>query len=249
MQLLTWNLNGLDDNGLDDRTEAAVFMSVTGVTLAQLSAGIPPLPAPDIIVFQEVVPRTFQAHIVPHLKRAGYAITPQELRDRQHFEVVAVLARHTVIRAHISPLQQSVFGRELHTVDIQPAESAKELSVLTAHFDSGAEQSRQRIAQARQVMASMGARSIFAGDTNLRTAEWDTLSATTMVIDAWEAVDEPAALRRTWRSEQRGARFDRVWLGDGLTTRALHAIGTDELPGVGLTPSDHIGLVATFDVV
>lgn len=249
MQLLTWNLNGLDDQSLDDRTEAAVFMSVTGVTLAQLSAGVPAAPPPDVIVYQEVVPRTYHAHVAPHLERGGYTVTPVNIPQRQNFEVVAVLAKHKVLRTHTTALQQSVFGRELHTVDVQPADSAKEVSILTGHFDSGAEQSRQRMAQARQVMASMGGRSIFAGDTNLRAAEWDNLATTTMVIDAWEAIGEPAALRRTWRSAQRGARFDRVWLGDGLATRALHAIGTEELPGVGLTPSDHIGLVATFDVL
>jgi exonuclease III len=247
MQLLTWNLNGLDDYRLDDRTEAAVFLAIAGVTLSQLTAGVPAIPAPDVIVFQEVVDRTFLAHVAPHLRRAGFSLYPDSPPDRQVFEVVAVNERHSIIRAHTTPLQQSLFGRQLHTVDINPTESAHEISILTAHFDSGAEQSRNRLAQARQVMGTMGRRSIFAGDTNMRASEWDTLKETTMVIDAWEAIGEPATLRRTWRSGQKGARFDRIWVGDALATRALQAVGADELHESGTLPSDHIGLLVTFE--
>ncbi len=247
MQLLTWNLNGLDDYRLDDRTEAAVFLAVAGVTLSQLTAGVPAIPAPDVIVFQEVVDRTFHAHVAPHLRRGGFVLYPDSPPDRQVFEVIAVNTKHSIVRTHTTALQQSVFGRLLHTVDIIPAESAHEMSVLTAHFDSGAEQAKGRLAQARQVMGTMGRRSVFAGDTNMRASEWDALKETTMVIDAWEAIGEPAALRRTWRSGQKGARFDRVWLGDALVTRGLQAVGTEELHESGTLPSDHIGLLVTFE--
>jgi endonuclease/exonuclease/phosphatase (EEP) superfamily protein YafD len=247
MQLLTWNLNGLDDHHLDDRTEAAVFLAVAGVTLTQLTAGVPATPAPDVIVFQEVVARTFLAHIAPHFRRAGFTLYPETPPDRQVFEVVAVNDSHSIVRANTTPLQHSVYSRQLHTVDILPAESAHEISILTAHFDSGAEQSKNRLAQARQVMAMMGRRAIFAGDTNMRASEWDALRHTTMVIDAWEAIGEPAALRRTWRSGQKGARFDRVWIGDALATRAVQGVGIDDLHSIGAPPSDHIGLLVTFE--
>ncbi len=249
MRLLTWNLNGLDNDQLDDRTEAAVFLSVAGITLAQLTAGVPASLPPDVLVFQEVVERTFLAHLAPHLQRAGYKLYPKTPPDRQIFEVVAVLGHHSILRAHTSPLSRSVFGRELQSVDIATNDEAiGELSVLTAHFDSGAEQRENRLAQARQVMASMGPRAVFAGDTNMRTAEWDALRSTTMVTDAWETVGEPARLRRTWRSGTHGARFDRVWFGEGLVARALEGIGIDEVAGLNGPPSDHVGLRVTFDV-
>lgn len=243
MRLLTWNLNGLDDDKLDDRTEAAIFLAIAGVTLSQLTAGVPSLPPPDVLVFQEVVQRTFQAHLLPHLQRAGYVIYPSTPPDRQLFEVVAVLAKHAITGTCTMPLHGSVFGRQVHLVDIKRADDGRSITVLTAHFDSGAEQQNNRLSQARQVMASMGERAVFAGDANMRSAEWDVLKVTTMVNDAWETIGEPAALRRTWRSASRGARFDRVWVGNGLIAHSMHAVGIDAVPGLGVPPSDHIGLV------
>jgi endonuclease/exonuclease/phosphatase family metal-dependent hydrolase len=248
--LLTWNLNGLDDTFADERAEAAIFLALTGSTLDQLSRGAVPQSPPDVIVFQELTRRTFSAHISPNLRRAGFTVYPHDAPGRELFEVIAVRTPLRIIGVATVQLGQSELGRELHAVNIAPGPGTaieSSITVLTAHFDSGTESGPIRLVQAHQVASAMTTPAIFAGDTNLRTAEWDFAKAQLGHIrDVWEELGSPADLRRTWRTGDRGARFDRVWITEHLRATAMTAIGTESLPGLGTPPSDHIGLIVSF---
>jgi endonuclease/exonuclease/phosphatase family metal-dependent hydrolase len=244
MRVLTWNLNGLDDQKVDERTEAAVFIAVTGLTMRQLASGKTPHHPPDVLLFQEVTERTFEAHLNTHLPRGGYSLYPAVAPEREVFEVVAVRQPARIVTAETVPLERSLYGRNLHVVDVDGLPGIDgPVRFLTAHFDSGVEEGAARIAATRQVAAAMDERSIFGGDTNLRTAEWDQASEHVSVTDAWEAVGSPPDLKRTWRMFERGARFDRVWLGSGLQATQMSGLGTKALPGLPRGPSDHIGLL------
>jgi endonuclease/exonuclease/phosphatase family metal-dependent hydrolase len=242
--VLTWNLNGLDDTKLDERTEAAVFISVTGYTVRQLANGKKPHHAPDVLMFQEVTERTFEAHLNTHLPRGGYTLYPATPPERETFEVIAVRKPAQIIRAQTVPLERSLYGRNLTIVDVDgvPGMTAP-IRLLTAHFDSGVEEGPVRVAAAKQVAAAMNERSLFAGDTNMRNAEWDQVADGLGLVDAWEAVGSPDDLKRTWRMFERGARFDRIWLGAGLHAVDIHGLGTKPLSGLPQGPSDHIGLL------
>jgi endonuclease/exonuclease/phosphatase family metal-dependent hydrolase len=249
MKLLTWNLNGLDDTFVDERAEAAVFLSLTGATLDQLGHGATPRQPPDVIVLQELTRRTFSAHISPHFRRAGFTIYPDNPPERELFEIIAVRQPWKIVSGTTVALERSLYGRQLQSVVVDIGPERDHVQFLTAHFDSGTEEGPIRLVQAHQVATAMTHRSVFAGDTNLRTSEWDfAKDRLGQLTDAWEQVGSPPELRRTWTMADRGARFDRVWLGPGCVAKEMSSVGTQVLPGLGTAPSDHIGLLTDIDI-
>lgn len=251
MRLVTWNIDGLTDAHLDERTEAAIFTSILGARLDELHGGTKPTPPPDVIVFQEVVKRTFQAHMLQHLPAGGYTVLPVAVPERQTFELIAFRDPYRLLAYESFPLEQSKYGRIMHVVDLDSPEG--QVRVVTAHMDSGTEAGNIRTAQLFQVAEALGAAdtadaiapAIFGGDTNLRKAEWEAMRKEIGITDVWERLGELASTRYTWRRDDYKARFDRVFVGPGFTPVALGPLGTEPLPGLDGPISDHIGLVAT----
>ena len=244
MKMLTWNINGLDPGDLDERTEAAVFTSITGTTLDAVAKGAKPWSSPDVICYQEVTAHTLQAHVVPHLRAGGYSLIPASAPERQTFEVIAVRAPYRMLSHAEVPLEQSVFGRVLHLADLVGPLGA--VRVATAHFDSGADAGRTRQAQLRQVVSAMGERGVFGGDANLRKNEWLDLKGSVDTVDAWEALGEPSATRYTWFMDTMRARFDRVWVGPAFRATNIVPVGNRAISSLGVRPSDHLGLLVTL---
>ncbi len=248
MRLVTWNVNGLDDDNVDERAEAAVFTAVLGAPLHQLHSGTKPHAPPEVIVLQEVTPRTFRAHFHPHLTAGGYRVLPDKPPDRETFEIAAVRPPLDVTAVDTVDLVESAFGRRLTTLDLEGPDGP--LRVLTGHFDSGTEGRVVRIAQLRQVAAAMSGRAVFAGDANLRKAEWNETKADLAIVDAWEELGEPSSTRVTWRRTTNGeefkARFDRIFLAGGLRARTMAPLGAATPPGWRAPISDHIGLLVDF---
>jgi len=238
MDLVTWNLNGLAEKNLDPRTEAALSEILLGGDLtALLETGRPPA-LPDVIVLQEVVERTFHAHVLPHLRAAGFTVLPAQLPARNYFEIVAV--RSPVREARWVPFERSGMGRMLLEVELQSG-----LTVCTAHLESLKPSGPVRMEQARFVLERLVARgpAVFAGDTNLREAEWAQIQRDE-VADAWVEAGSPAADRPTWGR----ARYDRVWCTGGLRVTGFRRIGVANVPELGEPPSDHVGLRLSLEV-
>ena len=245
MRLVTWNLNGLDEAHLDERTEAAVFIMILGARLDQLHAGIAGAAPPDVIVLQEVTGRMFSASIARHLPAGGYSVIPVTAPDREVFEVLAFRSSLRLTDYNIVPLVASNYARTLHTLDATD-EFGTPLRIMTAHFDSGTDAAKVRTDQLRQVAARITDRSVFAGDANLRKAEWDAIRDQVPMRDAWETLGRPADTRVTWVRDEYKARFDRVFVGSSIRPIAMVGLGKDPLPGSGAPVSDHIGLSVEF---
>jgi endonuclease/exonuclease/phosphatase family metal-dependent hydrolase len=241
VNLVSWNLNGLEDENLDVRTEAALFELLLGVPIEQ--AAITPNfspSTPDIVVLQEVVPRTFHAHITPHLKAAGFTIFPKETSERSYFEVIAV--RHPILESHYSKFSYTQQGRGLSTLSING------LTILTAHLESQKAGAPMRIDQAENILKIMNKHKgaiIFAGDTNLRNSEWENLEPVN-VSDAWETAGSPKKHKVTWQNTPYKARYDRTWY-KGVNIQSVETFGKEKVTGIDQTPSDHLGLRVIFD--
>lgn len=239
MKLISWNLNGLEDNNLDVRTEAAMFQLLLGAPIEQAMAqGFKPN-TPDIVLLQEVVPRTFHAHITPHLKAAGFTLFPNAPTERSYFEVIAV--RNPILESNYTKFSYTSQGRGLSTVCID------KLTIMTAHLESQKPGKLMRIDQATSILEQMnnnGRASIFGGDTNLRKSEWRSLNPE-KVNDAWVSANSPKKHKTTWKMKPYKSRYDRIW-HHGVTIKNFETFGTDKIIGINQRPSDHLGIRVEF---
>lgn len=241
MNLVTWNLNGLEDDNIDIRTETAMFQLLLGMPIekAAITPNFKPN-IPDIVVLQEVVPYTFHTHITPHLKAAGFTIFPEQPSERSYFEVIAV--RHPIVESHYSTFSYTQQGRGLSTLSIN------KLTILTAHLESQKAGSSMRVDQAENILTIMNKHKgaiIFAGDTNLRNSEWEDLKPK-QVKDAWETTGSAKKHKTTWQDTPYKARYDRVW-HKNLEIKKFELFGTEKVMGIDHTPSDHYGIRVNFD--
>lgn len=239
MEIVTWNLNGLDEQAVAHRAEMAAYEILLGAQPERLLTRAP-RPLPDIILLQEVTARNW-TFLKPHFVAAGvqwFPITPPE---REYFELTAWSPKGTKLTAEVSDLPETLYGRKLVSVELQFPEFR--LKVYNAHFDSGPEArvSKIRVAQGRAVCGLLGSEpAVFGGDTNLRDEEWSQIvDSANGVLDAWEAGGAPESARYTWQYKSRRARFDRVWLSDMFRVEDFGVIG--KISGA-LPPSDHLGL-------
>ncbi|MGB1311944.1 MAG: endonuclease/exonuclease/phosphatase family protein [Leucothrix sp.] len=179
MKLVSWNLNGLEDRELDVRTESAMFQLLLGAPIEEaVLLGFKPN-SPDIVVLQEVVERSFYAHVKPHLEAAGFVLYPTEPTESSYFEVIAVKAK--VLESSFTKFPWSDQGRGVSVVKVDG------LTILTSHMESMKPGAKQRIDQGQFIIDLMenSGPCIFAGDTNLRKAEWAAINQG-YVDDAWE---------------------------------------------------------------
>lgn len=241
MKLVSWNLNGLEDRNLDMRTEAAMFEILLGAPIEEAIVDGFKANTPDIVVLQEVVERTYHAHIVPHLKAAGFTIYPDAPTERSYFEVIAV--RHKNFEVSYTPFSYSDQGRGLTTLILD------DLTVMTAHLESMKPGALMRIDQAQFVLDEMSknASCIFAGDTNLRKSEWSGLNHAS-VKDAWVSMDSPKAHQVTWQQEKHMSRFDRVWT-QGLKVNNFETFGKQHVAMIDERPSDHFAVRVDFSLI
>ncbi len=240
MKLVSWNLNGLADEHLDMRTEAAMFQILLGAPIeAAIAPNFEPN-TPDIILLQEVVERTYHAHLKPHLQAAGFTLFPEAPTERSYFEVVAV--RQKVWDISYETFSYTQQGRGLTTLKLDG------LTVMTAHMESMKPGKHERIDQAQFVIDKMSELGpcVFAGDTNLRKAEWEGLNHAN-VIDAWTNAGSPKPHRMTWQQEQYRSRFDRVWAHQ-VGVKSFETFGKGKVPTLDVRPSDHYGLRVELDV-
>ncbi len=267
MKLVTWNLNGLEDEHLDVRTESAMFQILLGAPIEDaMVEGFKPN-TPDIILLQEVVERTFHAHVKTHLKAAGFTLFPHEPSERSYFEVIAVrqpmepqpivrqpmerqpierqpIKHEPIINFSYHTFEYTDQGRGLSTLTING------LTIMTAHMESMKSGKSMRIDQAKSILEKMNqceSPCIFGGDTNLRKAEWETLKPDT-VSDAWQNSGSPKKHRMTWEQHPYKGRYDRVWT-QGLNIKSFETFGTKHVNGIQQRPSDHRGIRVEFVLI
>ena len=233
MSLLTWNLAGLDDRRLDERTEAACFEVL-----------LRPEPV-TVLVFQELVRRSWHAHWKHHLRHAGYAVFPEDptATDSEYFSAVAVLGDRNPGPGGVSAFPGSRMGRALAWAEVGG------WLVCTGHLESERAGSDERVRQLAAVVARLEARdgpAVFAGDTNLRVTEEPAVDGLDRAIDVWTALGRPADGKSTWIGGRIGARFDRIYTNRAVQPVSLSTFGAATLPDLGVRVSDHLGLLATL---
>ncbi|CAH1251047.1 TDP2 [Branchiostoma lanceolatum] len=247
LNLLTWNIDGLDQRNITERTKTVCN------TINSLY--------PDVVFLQEVIPQTF-AYIEAKCDRYKSIASGTE----QYF--TAMLLRKssiTFLSQHIQPFPTTQMMRNLLIVHARFGRVP--LSLMTTHLESTKDHAAERKRQLRQVLQEVEKQDqsntvIVGGDLNLRDAEVVAVGGLpAATVDFWEAVGSPWRHKFTWDVTKNDnldwdlpfrpkCRFDRVYVRsshpDQLAPENITFVGTDRLEGCGRFPSDHWGLLCKF---
>jgi tyrosyl-DNA phosphodiesterase 2 len=227
LRVLTWNVDGLNESRLGQRMETICLEILIGGDLHAALEGARTPPMPDVVALQEVVRVAHRGYFAPHFSAAGFSLWPAEAPDdREHYELIAVRPPWVLEHCERRPLEPSPLGRACTVATLRHGASGRRLTALTAHLESLRSGREARLAQVAQIEAWMreaGTPAVFAGDTNLRDAEWRALAPERSPRDAFEELGSPPDARATWWPEEdaRGFRFDRVWLAGPVRARTL----------------------------
>ncbi|MDQ3038074.1 MAG: hypothetical protein M3Y87_37120 [Myxococcota bacterium] len=228
LRVLTWNVDGLSESQLGERMETLCLEITIGGDLEAAAAGRPTPPMPHVIALQEVVRVAHLAYFAPHLSAAGFSLWPGGPPEgREYYEVLAVRAPWALERCERRPFADSPLARAGTIATLRHAESEQRLVVITGHLESLRSGSDARLAQAREIASWMAAEpspAIFAGDTNLRDAEWKSIEPELGLRDAFVELGSPKACRATWYPEddrRTGFRFDRMWLCGSVSAQSM----------------------------
>ena len=251
LKLLSWNIDGLDAEDLQERTEA-----VLATILSR---------QPDVILLQEVVEYSLN---IFQTKCVGYNVFPGQHTFR-YFN--AMLIKSSIVDPQNSTpetlsFENSQQGRHFLTYPIRFADA--DIILMTSHLESCGSSSRERKNQLREILLYMRRRVnsvnvIFGGDTNLRDKEVNEVSGLpNEVIDVWESCGSPQDAKFTWdisendNKDMNGAkpklRFDQIFLrqtqsGKLVKPNTFTLIGKERL-SCGRFASDHWGVWLEFSI-
>ncbi|XP_078583095.1 tyrosyl-DNA phosphodiesterase 2-like [Branchiostoma floridae x Branchiostoma japonicum] len=245
--LLTWNIDGLDQRNILERTKAVCN------TINSLY--------PDVVFLQEVIPQTFE-YIEAKCDRYKAIASGTE----QYF--TAMLLRKssiTFVSQNIQPFPTTQMMRNL--LIVKARFGSVPLCLMTSHLESTKDHAAERKRQLQQVLQTVTQQDqtntvIVGGDLNLRDTEVAAVGGLPAgTVDFWEACGSPLQFKFTWDVSKNDnlewqlkfcpkCRFDRVYVRssrpDQLAPESIKFVGTDRLEGCGRFPSDHWGLLCKF---
>ena len=246
--MLSWNIYGLDDSKIVERT-LAICEFIRSHT-------------PHAVYLQEVIPPTWDS-IVSQLSTA-YDCYCSPSPPMHYYP--AILVRKTGIET-MGPLEcfsfpNSSMGR--HLLQLPVKFSGAEIQLMTSHLESMEEYAVERKQQLNTVFELMTKLQqskicIFGGDLNVRDAEVRSVGLPENTVDVWEACGSQEEHKYTrdvsandWRYPNKPKlRLDRLYLcprDRQLHPKSFALVGKERLPGIDRFPSDHWGIWAEFEV-
>jgi endonuclease/exonuclease/phosphatase family metal-dependent hydrolase len=223
LKIVSWNIDGLSEIPLNERLDV-IFSLLISVD-------------PDIILFQEVIPRVVRL-LDQNLRRLGYFSPDPASAHLPYFcrSYLKLIFQTSLISSSFVDFPQSQMSRGYNTILLQ-LESQNHLLILNTHLESCKESAHERKNQLQQcfrVLSTHAGPGILAGDLNLRDNEikskkefpqlYQQRSSSSshsfshpQIIDCWEQAGSVPDSRFTWflctRPDIR-ARFDRVYYKD-----------------------------------
>ncbi|KAK3764218.1 hypothetical protein RRG08_044144 [Elysia crispata] len=260
MRVLSWNIDGLDPDNLQSRTEGAC-----SVLLQE---------RPEVIFLQEVVHRSLS--IIKSKLESHYTVVTGDLDfvniPGAYFTAMLLRKDSVVIeKVRMMDFPRSLMSRDL--MEVQCEVKGIAMVFLTSHLESTKEYSVERCRQLKtafdQMQASPQDRTvIFGGDLNLRDKEVTGTSAKPLgVYDMWECTGKRQEAKFTWDLKindnkqmrtkfQPRCRFDRLYVRHCRTESHpklkpvyFELIGIQRLASCRRFPSDHWGILAHLQVI
>lgn len=191
LHVVTYNVDGLDDNLIEERAS-----EVCSIILGEE-------PLPDAVLLQEVVPANEQI-FVRRFQASGFKAMVTGVRDASspYFTQIFVRDRPGLVFANQASRQEfstSQMGRDCCMVSASLR--GEPIAIATAHFESLSQYSDERKQQFRWLLDQITAFDgvfVFGGDTNLREAEVKATKKAKEVSDAWVELGSPKETRFTW---------------------------------------------------
>ncbi|XP_005099468.1 tyrosyl-DNA phosphodiesterase 2 isoform X2 [Aplysia californica] len=255
IKVLSWNIDGLDPDNLQSRTEGACSV------LTQENA--------EVIFLQEVVERSLS---IIRNRCSNYqvfvGVEGDVIMPNAYF--TAVLLRKDCTNVHyvnIADFPGSLMTRNL--LEVKADVKNVPMVLLTSHLESTAEYSAERkkqlkMAFGRVVSLPQDCTVVFGGDLNLREKELAGDSAKPLgVYDLWECTGKRPEAKHTWDlmrndNKQLGGkfqprcRFDRLYARHSkpvsLKPVYFELVGIQRLASCRRYPSDHWGILAHFNI-
>ncbi|XP_048655823.1 tyrosyl-DNA phosphodiesterase 2 isoform X2 [Marmota marmota marmota] len=246
--LITWNIDGLDLNSLQERARG-VCSYLT-------------LYSPDVIFLQEVIPPYYS-----YLKKRARSYEIITGHEEGYFTAIMLKKSRVKLKSQeIIPFPSTKMMRNLLCVHVSLSEN--DLYLMTSHLESTRGHAKERMSQLQMVLKKMqeapeSATVIFAGDTNLRDQEVTKCGGLPdNILDVWEFLGKPKHCQYTWDTQMNSnlgisaackLRFDRIFFRAAseeghIIPRSLDLLGLEKLD-CGRFPSDHWGLLCNLDVI
>jgi tyrosyl-DNA phosphodiesterase 2 len=246
--LLTWNIDGLDNKDILERTTAVVKDIKTL--------------KPDIIFIQEIVPMTWD--ILEKALDSDYHCRCAN-NELPYFHGLFVLKKKSIDiddSLKITKFPNSQMLRHLLRQKVYIA--GHPLYLFTSHLESmksSAGERKNQLAQCFEQMTKLQEPSILGGDLNVRDTEVRSVGIPCNCVDAWESCGSDPEHEYTWDTVANNnldvtwnskLRFDRVYLCQGnpsnVKTISFRLVGKDRLESCGRFASDHWGIMAEFEI-
>lgn len=252
IRVLSWNIDGLDQRNLTERTTAAC-----DVILKE---------DPDVVCLQEVVPDSAALVLTKFPSDRYQAFFGG---DSGYFTAVLLKRSTCFYDDHqVTPFPGSVMGRNLIAVNANV--KGLDFTLMTAHLESTAEHAAERQSQLRRALAEMTSAPaahnvLFGGDLNLRDKDVQAVKGLPSgVVDVWADTGSKADTKYTWDMQLNDnlhfdgfsprCRFDRFLFrpstgvgGGGVAKPILfQTVGRERIPTCRRYPSDHWGILAHF---
>ena len=254
LKLISWNIDGLDENNLKERTEFVCHF----INSYQ----------PHIVFLQEVIYETLS--IIREALSPVYAIYAPPKIICNYFTVIIVKncpAICTDGEVGQFDFPGSVMGR--HLLQLYVKVCGIPIALFTSHLESMKDYAIERKTQLRlcfefieEQRKSFNRTCIFGGDLNLRDDELAAVGLPASIVDVWEACGSVKEHKYTWDVSKNDnlnwryqskpkVRYDRIYfsgIADYVKPHSFKLIGKERIPSCNRFPSDHWGMWAEFDV-
>jgi len=241
--MVTWNIDGLDQNNLKRRTRAVVK------TLQE--------EAVDIVFLQEVIPETF-SYLESKLPNYECVAAKQD-----NYFVATLLRKGRVYMDKFKVVDFPGSTMYRHMLAVQAHCGKIKMDLLNTHLESTTEHKEERMKQLEQCLGLVDRRPpdstvIFGGDLNMRDKELASIGGLPAgVKDTWEEMGRRKEVEYTWDMQRNTnlewpgkwkprCRFDRVYLRENMdrmvTVAGYGLVGLEKVEGCQTFPSDHWGI-------